>query len=40
MAKGKASNFGGKRAVPFKTGGGRSTATTKTAKGKPRGKGK
>jgi hypothetical protein len=29
-------NFGGKKAAPFKKGGGRSTASPKTAKGTPR----
>lgn len=36
MAKGKMSNFGGKKAAPFTKGGGRSSASPKTAKGTPR----
>jgi hypothetical protein len=34
MAKGKVANFGGKKAAPFKKGGGRKKGSTKTAKGK------
>jgi hypothetical protein len=37
MAKSKP--FGGKRAAPFKAGGGRKAASPKTAKGKPRKRG-
>lgn len=40
---GKASNFGGKKAAPFKAGGGRKATSPKTAKGtmkKAAGKGK
>jgi len=34
MAKGKISNFGGKKAAPFKKGGGRARPKAKAKKGK------
>jgi len=34
MAKGRKSNFGGKKAAPFAKGGGRKKSSTKTARGK------
>ena len=36
MAKGKTANFGGKKAAPFKKGGGRVQSDPRTAKGAPR----
>lgn len=36
MPKRSGTGFGGKKAAPFKSGGGRSTAHPKTAKGMPR----
>lgn len=36
MTKGKGPRFGGKKAAPFSSGGGRKKGHPKTAKGKPR----